>query len=194
MKLLIAYSSTHGHTARIAERIAARLQQHGHDVIVSDRLARLRVPAFDAIIVGGRVHGSRYPWRVTRFIRKHLAVLRSRPSAFFSVSLLQLARDPRRRADTLALPGRVSAALGWTPDRLAVFGGALRWKAQYGVLSPLAKLMWRRALGAALARAQAEQVFTDWHAVDEFADAFSFWLAARQGAASSDPSASASYG
>ena len=172
MKILVAYGSTHGHTARIAERISARMRDRGHDVVTTDHPWRARAKAFDAIVLGGRVHGSRYPWRVTRFIRKHVRVLNSRPSAFFSVSLLQLARNRVRAAATQALPRRVALKLGWKPDQIAVFAGALRWKAQYGRLAPLFFFIWRRTLGDVVDRAFSEQVFTDWDEVDRFTDRF----------------------
>jgi menaquinone-dependent protoporphyrinogen IX oxidase len=67
MKILVAYGSTHGHTACIAERISARMQGQGHEVYTTNQPWRVRAKSFDAIILGGRVHGSRFPWRVTRF-------------------------------------------------------------------------------------------------------------------------------
>jgi menaquinone-dependent protoporphyrinogen oxidase len=148
------------------------MRGQGHDVFTTDQPWRVRAKGFDAIVLGGRVHGSRYPWRVTRFIRKHVGVLNARPSAFFSVSLLQLARNRDRAAATRALPAQVAAKLGWKPPQIAVFAGALRWKAQYGLLAPLFFFMWRRTLGEMVDRAFNEQVFTDWGEVDRFTDMF----------------------
>lgn len=172
MRILIAYGSTHGHTARIAERISARMRRLGHDVVTTDQPQRARAKAFDAVVLGGRVHGSRYPWRVTRFIRKNLSALSSQPSAFFSVSLLQFARDSERRAATRSLPRRSALKLGWLPDHVAVFGGALRWNAQYGRLAPLFRFIWHHTLGDLVDRSASEQVFTDWDQVDRFTDTF----------------------
>jgi menaquinone-dependent protoporphyrinogen oxidase len=172
MKILVAYSSTHGHTARIAERISARMKGQGHEVVTTGDPRRVRAKEFDAIVLGGRVHGSRYPWRLTRFIRRNARILNSRPAAFFSVSLLQLARNRERAAATQALPKKLASKLGWKPDRIAVFAGALRWKAQYGRLTPLFLFIWRRTLGEVVDRDLSEQVFTDWSEVDRFADTF----------------------
>lgn len=179
MRILVVYGSTHGQTARIAERIAARVRKHGAEVVVTGHPARFDVESFDAVIVGGRVHGSRYPWRVTRFIRRNRRALTARPSAFFSVSLLQLSPDPAKRAQTETLPTRRIPKLGWTPDRTEVIGGALLWKTQYGVLAWLFVRMWRRALGAVLDPIRSEQVFTDWAQVDRFADSFVGFAKAR---------------
>lgn len=172
VKVLITYGSTHGHTGRIAEHMAARMRQRGAEVIVTERPLRQGLAGFDAIVVGGRVHGSRYPWRTIRFIRRNLVSLRSRPSAFFSVSLLQLARSAAQRSRTENLPAQLLPKLGWTPDRTEVIAGALFWKAQYGILTPLFKRMWCHTLGNLVDPALEEQVFTDWAQVDRFADSF----------------------
>jgi menaquinone-dependent protoporphyrinogen oxidase len=172
MKILIVYGSSHGQTALIAERIAAQMRRSGAEVLLTGYPAREHGADFDAIVVGARVHGSRYPWSVTRFIRQNRRALRSRPSAFFSVSLLQFARDPARRAQYETLPARRLSKLGWTPDRTEVIGGALLWQAQYGVLAPLFRRIWRRSLGTLLDPTRSEQVFTDWAQVDSFADSF----------------------
>jgi menaquinone-dependent protoporphyrinogen oxidase len=171
MRILIVYGSTHGHTARIAGRIAERLREHSADVVVTGQPGTVTPSNFDAIVVGARVHGSRYPWRITRFIRQNVHALRARPSAFFSVSLLQLGTDAAKRAEHATLPAQRNQRFGWTPGRSEVMAGALMWRTQYGVLAPLFKRMWRKALGDLVDPSLDEQVFTDWAQVDRFADA-----------------------
>lgn len=173
MRILITYATTHGQTAKIAERMAERMRLQGADVEV----AKLRwlaagpdASAFDAVVVGDRVHGDRYHDRVTQFVRRHLNALRARPSAFFSVSLLQLSKDAAQRAKTLALPGHTLAKLGWKPDRIEVIAGALTWS-RYGLLGRLImRAIWKNAMGQL--DTTHDQVFTDWAQVDGFADAF----------------------
>jgi menaquinone-dependent protoporphyrinogen oxidase len=172
MRVLIAYGSRHGHTASIAERIALRLRELGAEVVLTGHPNTENPATFDAAIVGGRVHGSHYPLRVMWFVRRHHRALQSRPSAFFSVSLLQLALDPDRRAKTQGLPARRIISLGWTPQRIEVFAGGLSWKEQYGLLAPIFKRTWRRVLGTRIDPSQAQQVFTDWAEVDRFAQSF----------------------
>lgn len=173
MRILITYATTHGQTAKIAEHMAERMRTQGAEVEV----ARLRwlapeldASAFDAIVVGDRVHGDRYHDRVTQFVRRHLNILRVRPSAFFSVSLLQLSKDAAQRDKTLALPGRTLAGLGWKPDRIEVIAGALAWS-RYGFFGRwIMKAIWKNAVGRL--DTTRDQVFTDWAQVDRFADAF----------------------
>jgi menaquinone-dependent protoporphyrinogen oxidase len=173
MRILITYATTHGQTAKIAEHMAERMRLQGAEVEVAQLRWLSAGPdpsAFEAIVVGDRVHGDRYHDRVTQFVRRHLNILRARPSAFFSVSLLQLSKDAAQRDKTIALPGRTLASLGWKPDRIEVVAGALTWS-RYGFLGRLImKAIWKNAVGR-LDTAH-DQVFTDWAQVDRFADAF----------------------
>jgi hypothetical protein len=77
-----------------------------------------------------------------------------------------------RRAKTQGLPARRIISLGWTPQRIEVFAGGLSWKEQYGLLAPIFKRTWRRVLGTRIDPSQKQQVFTDWAAVDRFAQSF----------------------
>lgn len=174
MNVLIVHGSTHGATARIAEKLGERMRAHGALVTVAALPVpiELDVTDFDAIVVGGRVHGDRYPWRVARFVRHHLDPLDSRPSAFFSVSLLQLGRDPAKRATTMALPYRYVARLGWRPDRIEVIAGALPWTRWGRLGRALMRRIWRAAMPEAVADTTRDVVFTDWRQVERFADSF----------------------
>lgn len=179
MRILIVYGSSHGQTARIAEHLAFRLRERGAVVVVRGEPESANTGGFDAFIVGARVHGSRYPWRITRFVRRNVETLASRPSAFFSVSLLQLSNDTAQRIETEMLPRERMETLGWTPDRTAAFAGALLWKRQYGLLAPLFKRLWKRSLGTLLDPSLDEQFFTAWADVDRFADDFLSFASSR---------------
>jgi menaquinone-dependent protoporphyrinogen oxidase len=185
MKVLVTYGSTHGSTARIAARIAERMRSQGAHVEladVSDVRRRFDASPFDAFVVGGRVHGSRYPGSVRRFVRAHVLALRSRPSAFFSVSLLQLSKDPAKREETLGLPARFFGRVGWTPDRVEVIAGALAWS-RWGVFGRwLMRKIWKEFLGADVPDRRTDQEFTDWGQVDRFADGFLRFVGLNRGA------------
>jgi menaquinone-dependent protoporphyrinogen oxidase len=173
MKILIAYATTHGQTARIARRIAERLRSKGAEVVVDDvrSLPRaLDLSHFDAVMLGSYVHGDRYARRLTRFIRRHVAELKATPSAFFSVCLLQLSKNAAKREATLRVPALRLTPLGWKPDMVELVAGALTWT-KYGFFgSRLMKAIWKGELGEL--DTTRDQIFTDWAAVDRFADAF----------------------
>ena len=54
-RILVTYASTHGHTAKIAARIADVLRADGHTADLRDDLPD--VDGYDAEIAGGSVHG-----------------------------------------------------------------------------------------------------------------------------------------
>lgn len=173
MKILIAYASTHGSTAAIAGRIADHLRARGAAVVVGDvRTLARDASGFDAIIVGARVWGSRYPRRIERFVRENLATLQSRPSAFFSVCLWNLSRIPEHRAVARQVPARFVGRMGWKPDRVELIAGSLAFsKAWLGFLGRRFMLgVWKDDLGEL--DPSRDYTFTDWDQVESFAESF----------------------
>src|SRR5262245_50777473 len=75
MKVLIAYGSTDGMTARIAERMAQTLRGAGHTVEVARTPAGVDPAGFDAVLVGGSVHAGGFQRSMRRFVRRHLQTL-----------------------------------------------------------------------------------------------------------------------
>lgn len=173
MNVLVVFGTTDGQTARVAERIAETIRLAGHSVMLSDirSLPReLNPGAYDGIIVGGSLHAQGYQRRVSGFIRKNLAALRSHPSAFFSVCLAIASLSKAERDQAWAIPLRFVQKLGWRPDQVTPFAGALMFS-RYGFL--------RRAIMKKIAKAEMgyvdasrDTVFTDWQQVQLFALSF----------------------
>jgi menaquinone-dependent protoporphyrinogen oxidase len=185
MKTLIAYGTTDGMTARIAARIAETLRGLGHEALAVDTAAlppALDPRDFDGVLVGASLHVGGHQRSAARFVRRHRAALAERPSGFFSVCMAIASRDPKERAEAHRLATRFPATLGWRPDAIAVFAGALMWS-RYGWL--------RRAAMRSIARREMDEpvdtahdrVFTDWADVDGFARAFAARVAAARSAA-----------
>lgn len=86
---LVAYASTHGHTAKIVARLQQALRDAGAEVRVLD----LRDPspyepaAFDLVVVGGSIHAGHHQSELVHWLRRHAGDLAARPTAVFSVSL-----------------------------------------------------------------------------------------------------------
>ncbi len=177
MRILVVYGTSFGSTAEIADHVADRLRERRAEVLVVDvRSLRPGVDAtrFDAVIVGGRVWGNRYPRRLVRFVRENLDALRTRPSAFFSVGLWNVSRIEEHREQAREVPQRFLERIGWRPDRIEVFAGALAFSKYgfgFGFLGRrLMQAIWRADLGPLdIGR---DHVFTDWAEVDAFADSF----------------------
>jgi menaquinone-dependent protoporphyrinogen oxidase len=180
MKLLIAYATTDGMTARIAERIAEAVRGTGHAADVVDTAAPQRgidPGKYDGVLVGASMHVQGYQRAATRFVRRHLDALRSRPSAFFSVCLSILSKDPKERAESRRIADQFPARLGWKPDVVEIIPGALMFS-RYGFFRRTAmKIIAKKEMGSV--DASRDTVYTNWAAVDRFAKAFVARVAAR---------------
>lgn len=168
-RILILHATIEGQTARVAARIAQYLRDRGH-AVESIRADSAPVgpefAAFDAVIVGASVHYGRHPDHLRALVRRHRAALASRRSAFFSVSLS--ARSKPQAAQRYVQ--KFLRQAGWQPRQTATFAGALPYS-EYAT--------WKRWLMIAFVGfaggdtdASRDYEYTDWHAVDRFAEAF----------------------
>jgi menaquinone-dependent protoporphyrinogen oxidase len=172
-KILIAYGTTEGQTAKIAHHIAdaARRLGHGADVAhVSELGPTTDLDAYDAAIVGASVHEGRYQAAVVHFIEQHKRWLGARPSAFFSVSLAAASRNPGEVAEIQRYISELAQHSGWKPDSTDSFAGALKYT-QYSWL--------KRALMKHISQKEGGDIdtsrdfeYTDWSQVTRFAERF----------------------
>src|SRR5512134_1427565 len=95
-RILLLYSSVYGHTLKISEFIKADAAARG-DVVEVRPLAQGAgdVAGYDAIVVGSSIRHGKHHAEVMDFVQAQHALLDSKPSAFFSVSLI--ARKPTRQ-------------------------------------------------------------------------------------------------
>lgn len=111
MKVLIAYSSWHGSTAEIAERIGAILGDDALAVTVSPIQEAPDPTGFDAVVVGSAIHNQAWSPEAAEFIRSHAPVLTQRPVWAFSVGMSDGLPRPVRRSARAAQDRRLTAAL-----------------------------------------------------------------------------------
>ena len=168
--VLLLHASTHGHTAKIAGRIATALEAEGIDVDLR------RVPLggddpaprdYDAVIVGVSIHAGRPQREVVDWARRHRAALGMRPSAFFSVCLTAADDTDEARAATRRYLDEFVEATGWTPGRATTFAGALQYKEYDFMTRVLIRLMMHK--GGHPTDTSRDHDFTDWEAVERFA-------------------------
>jgi menaquinone-dependent protoporphyrinogen oxidase len=171
-RTLILYATTEGHTARIVERIAQRLQDQGHAVEVHrvDAVpAALDPAAYAGVIIGASIHYGRHSRYLRTLVRSFRAVLAAQPGAFFSVSLSAGGPGAKPEAARRYLETFLRQ-VGWRPQQTATFAGALQYS-RYGVFK---RLMMRLIVGVAGGDTNParDYEYTDWDAVARFADAF----------------------
>lgn len=175
--VLVLYGTGEGQTAAVADRLAGVLAERGHDVRTVDAADAAPEPSsFDAVVVGASVHAGLHQPAVRTWVCEHCDSLAALPTAMFQVSLSSAAGDGRERA-----AGYVETFLedtGWHPDRIGLFGGALRYS-EYGFLE---RLVMRRIASRAFPDAPREDTeFTDWGEVGAFADDVGAFIERRLG-------------
>lgn len=170
--ILVAYATGEGQTAAVADHVADVLASRGHDVTTAAIEAGEDSPDpgdSDAVVIGASVHGGRHQSRMASFVADHHEALAARPTAFFQLSLSSATEEGQAEA-----AGYVESFVdetGWHPDRIAQFGGALRF-GEYGFLKRLMMKQIARRSFDELPEADAEGTieFTDWDEVEAFAN------------------------
>jgi menaquinone-dependent protoporphyrinogen oxidase len=84
MRVLVTYGSKRGGTEGLAHMVADGLRDCGLTVDVLPPAKVRDVVFYDAVVVGGALYASRWHKAARRFVRKHIAALRQRPTYFFS--------------------------------------------------------------------------------------------------------------
>lgn len=169
MNILILYGTTDGHTAKIAEFLRDELramgaQAHASDARDTDRDADPQ--RFDAVIVTASVHVSNFQSPVVKWIRKNLAAVSSRPSAFLPVCLGILQDSERVRADLDAIVARFTRQTGWQPAKIEFVAGAIPYS-RYGLIKKWVMQYMSRQAGMKTSPSQ-DYEFTDWDGLRRF--------------------------
>jgi menaquinone-dependent protoporphyrinogen oxidase len=165
---LVLYASTHGHTAKIAERVAQTVRSAGAVAHVSDVHAAsdLDLSDYDAVIVGASVHGGRHQREVCGWIKRHTSELRAMPSAFFSVCLTAADDTNESRAASRKYIDELVEETGWAPDEIVTFAGALQYREYDFATRLVMRLLMKH--GHHETDTSRDYDYTDWDAVDSF--------------------------
>jgi menaquinone-dependent protoporphyrinogen oxidase len=169
MRVLIAYGTTEGQTARISEYLAEVIRDHGHEAYAVD-IKGSGAPEpddYDAVIVGASIHMGKHEDYVRDFVRENRDALERLPSAFFSVSLA--AHD-----DTEEAEGYIEEFVqetGWHPSMVGLFGGALLYT-QYGFIKRYVMKRIARHKGSPDTDTSRDYVYTEWDGVKHFVEEF----------------------
>jgi menaquinone-dependent protoporphyrinogen oxidase len=101
MEVLVAYSSRHGSTAGIAERIAAGLRTSGLSAEAVAVSEVGDVERYDAFVIGSAAYLFHWLQDATRFVKRHRVVLGTRPVWLFSSGPLSTDRIDAQGDDVL---------------------------------------------------------------------------------------------
>jgi len=166
-RVLMPFWSEYGQTKRICERVRAELVPRGHSAeLVPIQQCSPAIDEFDSILIGASIRHGKHDPSVLQFILNHQALLESKPSAFFSVSLI--ARKPTRNTpETNPYVKAFIARSPWKPRLVGVFGGELDYQ-RYGLFNRYAiRLIMTINGGPTDLNTKVE--FTNWDEVNRFA-------------------------
>lgn len=176
MRVSIAYTSSHGSTRRIAERIGETLQQVGHRADMIDLLEDLRPSCGEAegVVLGGSIHRGRHADQLIAWIEANRDSLERLPSALFSVSLTMAEPDAADRVATHQWLEDLERETGWKPDLEQRFAGTL----SYREYSPSLRFLMRHLMkhGGHPTDSSRDYEYTDWRRVDDFAREFAHFI------------------
>jgi menaquinone-dependent protoporphyrinogen oxidase len=163
---LVVYASTHGHTAKIAARIAAAMREQGLEVDLREVAAAADAdPArYGAVVVGASLHREDHQKEMAEWVTDRREALARLPTVFLSVSLSAAEDSDEARAATRRCIEEFCAQTGWTPSRSEAVAGCLQYREYDPFTRQLMRLLMRR-MGHPT-DASHDYDYTDWDAVD----------------------------
>ncbi len=171
-EILLLYATTHGHTEKIAARIARVIREAGLRVTVLEPpdATQLERARFAGVIVGASVHVGRHQREVVEWAEANRDWLETIPTAFFSVSLIAADDSEEAREGTRELIESFAAETGWRPGHAVALAGALQYREYDPFTRSLMRLMMQ--LGDRPIDTSQDHELTDWDEVDAFAREF----------------------
>jgi menaquinone-dependent protoporphyrinogen oxidase len=167
-RILIAYSTTDGHTPRICAHMKHIMEGPDWQVtVLALEQAQIQdLSNFDRIVIGASIRYGKHQPAVAQFIEQHQVILERKPSAFFTVNIV--ARKPNKnRPDTNPYLLKFLRQISWKPQLLGVFAGKLDYP-KYGFFDrQMIRLIMLITKGPTDPKTVVE--FTDWAQVEAFA-------------------------
>lgn len=172
MTVLVLYATVEGHTRKIAEHAADKLEKSGQAVVLADvREPGFAIPGrFDGVLICAPIHIGRYPSSVAQFLIDWKAALVEVPTALVSVSLGIHSDSAEDRAEAESYPAKLERKTGFHIAKVHHAAGALKY---------LEYDFFKRMLMRQIASKESGPVdtsrdheFTDWAALDAFVQTF----------------------
>jgi len=170
-RILVLYGTTEGQTEKIAHAIGETLHGLGFDTDVVEAGTFDPSPRYYAgVIVAASVHAGAYQKAVGRWVRVHAGEMALMPTAFISVCLGVLSKDPKAAADVSAIANRFLDGAKWRPAVTKVVAGALLYT-KYNLFK---RWVMKRIVAKAGGDTDTSRDYdyTDWNDIRAFAGEF----------------------
>jgi menaquinone-dependent protoporphyrinogen oxidase len=119
------------------------------------------------VMIGASIHYGHHPAYLHKLVRRHRDALAARPCAFFSVSLSAGGPRPKPYAAKRYID-KFMRKTGWRPQLVGSFAGALKYSL-YGPIKRRVMIVFM-TLGGGETDTSKDYEYTDWDAVERFAD------------------------
>ncbi len=176
-RVLIVFATTEGHTRRVAEAVAREVIKKGNQAEVIElslHSGPADVEAYDAVIIAASVHAGKHQRAARGFVLSHRDFLKTRITAFLSVSLFAASTDPAGLDTAEAQAQSFLRETGWRPDYVETVPGAFRYsgfsRPWQWVIKTSERLFKKELQKQGWPRLTEDQEFTRWEAVRGFVD------------------------
>lgn len=172
-KILIVYASKHGQSEKISNVLGKEFSRHGQNIEIwnVDEVSPLaKIESYDGIIIGGSVHKSKYSKKLISWTKNHASSLRTKPTAFFSVCLGILQKEPEVQKDEDDIMQTFFCKTGWDPTVKIVFAGAITYSKYNWLLKRIMRSIAKKA--GTITDIRQDYEYTDWNQVRQFANSF----------------------
>lgn len=177
----ILYATREGHTRKVAEHLAEALRRRwlcGVELRnILDQQDEIRLDEFSTVILAASVHGGKHEPEMVQFVKKHRDELEKIPTAFLSVSLSeagaeQSTKTPEQHARFIADVEKILNVFfeqtDWRPKYVRPVAGALLYSKYNFLVRFVMKQISKKSGGDT--DTSRDYVYTDWLALDRFAD------------------------
>jgi len=174
----VFYASREGHTQLIAERVAAHLRARGFDAAARKLRGHAANASLDGLwgaVLAAAVHGGKHGPEMVKFVRSNLGELNRMRTAFLSVTLSEAVERsesiPEKRAqceaDVQTMIENFFKETGWRPNVVLPAGALLYSQYNFVVRFVMKRIAKKMRAGTDTSR---DYDYTDWQALDRFAD------------------------
>jgi menaquinone-dependent protoporphyrinogen oxidase len=163
---LVVYASTHGHTAKIAARVARAMREQGVEVDLREvaGASDVQLDRYAVVVVGASLHREHHQQEIADWVTTRRQALGRRATVFLSVSLSAADDGAESCAATQGCIEAFCVQTGWTPTRTERVAGCLQYR-EYDVFTrQLMRLLMRR-MGRPT-DVSRDYDYTDWDALD----------------------------
>ena len=164
----VTFHSYEGQTEKIAQHIGDRLRGLDFEVELVEIAAAPGPQGYDALVVGDSIRFERHNRKLARCLQRHRAETTDLPVAMSQVSMTSAGTDAARVDKAEELVQKLIVGSGVQPGLVAKFAGALAYSRYGWVMQPVMRSIARREGNDTDTTRDHE--YTDWDAVDRFAD------------------------